>query len=622
MRSRLRRLAGHLGIVEVVGLAIVLLLLLLAAFGPALFGDWADRVDVAESMQGPSPEHLLGTDRLGRDVLARTLVATRPSIFLALLATLAGASAGVALGALAAVLGPRASRLVGSAITILVAFPPLLLAIFFAVIFGIGATGSVLAIGAAFAPGFARLTQTLAASVAGREYVLQARLLGKSRAYVIVRHVLPNIGEPLLVYGTTHLGIAILALAGLGFLGFGVQPPQFDWGSLLSQGLQMFYVLPSVALGPAVAIAVAGLSFNLVGEKLSDLLAGRRTRRGVRVEPEPIEPEEPSQDDFVLDVRGLRVTYPVAGVITTPVRDVSFRLRTGERLGVVGETGSGKSVTSRAIAQLVDEPGRVAARRLDFLGTDLLTASSEEIGGRLAVVFQDPGGAFNPALRVGTQIREPAQAHLGLAKDVAAQLSVEMLRAVAISEPERRYRQFQHEFSGGMKQRAAIAAGLVARPRLLIADEPTTALDVTVQEQILRLILAVQEETRAALILVSHDIAVVSQVCDRIVVMYAGFLVEDGPTQELLDAPAHPYTAALLPAAPHMDTDRSRALPVIGGRVPGPDVVLPGCYFADRCPGVRQKCRDERPPLTETTAGHRVACWFPLSDREEDKCTG
>jgi peptide/nickel transport system permease protein len=609
---------------------LVAVFVVLAIAAPTLWREAASRTDVAIANLGPSAEHLLGTDSLGRDVAARTLVATRSSLVLAVLATAVGGGVGVTLGLLSAVVGRRAGRVLGGAINVLIAFPALLLAIFFAVVFGIGSTGSVLAVGAAFAPGFARLTQTLAASVASLEYVQAARILGRGRAYIMTRHILPNVAEPIILYAAMHLGTAILALSGLSFLGLGVQPPAYDWGRLLTEGLARIYTTPVVALAPCLAIVLAGVTFNLAGERLSDAVAGRDPRRApVRdpAEPAVTSPESAPesttnpQDDSapVLEVAGLQVQYPSPAGMTAPVRDVSFEVRRSEVVGIVGESGSGKSLTALAIAQLVDEPGIVRADRLRFLDVDLRgprRAVTQALGARLAMVFQDPGEALNPAIRVGTHLREPAEVHLGIARPDAHTRALEALRAVAIPEPERRYRQYQHEFSGGMKQRASIAVGLMGEPRLLIADEPTTALDVTVQRQILRLLLAVRTEEDASVLLISHDIAVVSEVCDRVLVMYAGFVVEEADTDTLLATPAHPYTAVLLAASPHMDMGREQRLPTVAGRVPGPEATLPGCYFAPRCPRADERCGAERPPLEPLRPSQKVACWHPLRPGE------
>ncbi|WP_432843175.1 dipeptide/oligopeptide/nickel ABC transporter permease/ATP-binding protein [Dactylosporangium sp. CA-092794] len=624
-----RRSAGRLA-AGAVPLILLLGFVFLCVAAPSIWGDRAAANNIAQAGQGMSAAHWAGTDDLGRDIFARTLVATRNSLVLAVLATLVGGAVGVALG-LVSGSSRRLGRFVGAVISVLLAFPAMLLSIFFAVLFGIGSVGSVLAVGAAFIPGFARITQTLTASVVGREYVDAARVLGKRPASIALRHILPNIAEPILLYATIHIGTAILSLAGLSFLGLGLQPPSFDWGRLLSDGLTRVYISPGAALAPAVAIVLAGLTFNMFGEWLSDLVAGR-AGAARRVVPAPVPAADgaapaPARGGHLLDVRHLRVTYAGhRGAVSTPVRDVSFTLAPGETMGIVGESGSGKSMTTSAIAQLVDGTGVVDAQTLRFLDVDLLAPdrhSDKVLGRSMSMVFQDPGEALNPAVKIGTHLLEPAVIHLGDPKRVARGKALEALRAVAIDDPARRYRQHQHELSGGMKQRVCIAIGLMGEPKLLIADEPTTALDVTVQRQILRLISRVGRETGAAMLFISHDVAVVAEVCDRVLVMYAGFVVEDAPTAALLAGPAHPYTALLVAASPTMTIDTTAPLPTLDGRMPPADVELPGCYFADRCPRADATCTARRPPLLDIGApgdGHRAACWHPLvgADRAAD----
>ncbi|MEV4089666.1 ABC transporter permease, partial [Nonomuraea fuscirosea] len=249
----------------VAGAVIVAAMAVLAVVGPPIWGDEAVRIDAAAILQGASPGHPLGTDNLGRDLLARVLVAGRYSLLLALAATAIGSVAGIVLGTLPSVLPRRAARLATGTVNALVAFPGLLLAMFTAVVTGLGARGAVLGIGAAIAPGFARLTQTLAATVANADYVSAARMLGVPRRRILTRHVLPNIAEPLILNLTQALGGALLGLAGMSFLGLGVQPPDFDWGRLLFDGFPRIYVTPEVALGPAAAVALAGIGFNLLG---------------------------------------------------------------------------------------------------------------------------------------------------------------------------------------------------------------------------------------------------------------------------------------------------------------------------------------------------------------------
>ncbi|MCP2243878.1 dipeptide/oligopeptide/nickel ABC transporter permease/ATP-binding protein [Lentzea aerocolonigenes] len=579
------------------------LLVALAVFAPILWGDRAAAIDTDALQQGPSSAHLLGTDQLGRDIFYRVLVATRLTLGLALLATVIGVTGGLLLGSAPSVLPRWAARIVTSAVNIAVAFPGLLLALFFAVIFGTGTVGAVLAIAFAITPSFARLTQTLTASVSGRDFVKAARVCGVGRFRLLVRHVLPNIAEPLVINATMAAGTALMAVAGLSFLGIGVQAPSYDWGRLLGEGLNRIYLSPAPALGPAIAVVVAGLAFNLFGEAAASL-AGRRQQQ--RQEPVTHESVVDTSAGGLLTVRNLHVTFP-GGV--RAVRGVSFTVQDGEMVGVVGESGSGKSLTALAVSRLVEHPGVVSADRLEFNGTPLARTSDRELGTGLAMVFQDPMTSFNPALRIGRQVAEVSEVHQGLSRRAAFAKAVDRLRAVRIPEADRRARQYPHEFSGGMRQRAMIAMGLMGEPRLVIADEPTTALDVTVQREVLRLLARIRAERSAAVLLISHDITVVAQTCDRVLVMYAGRIVEELPTSELFTSARHPYTTALLAAVPDLDTDRDAPLAVIPGRPPEPGEIARGCPFAPRCPVAEQKCRLEEPSLVSVDEGHQVACW-------------
>lgn len=598
--------------------------LLLAIIAPPLWSHAASKIDVAAASQGSTAAHPLGTDVLGRDLLHRVLVATRLSVLLAVIASLLGAAVGIPIGVLPALVGRRLGRLITSAISLAVAFPTLLLAIFVASIVGLGARGAVIGIAAAVAPYFARLSQTLAASVAGADYVAAARVLGLGRLRLTVRHVLPNVAEPLLLTLMLTMGDALLALAGLSFLGVGVQPPSYDWGGMLTEGLNRIYVTPIVVVGPAVAIILAALGFNLLGETLAKKAARRDgtlprklPKSAVVVPPEQRERLEEAEDDGrgkVLDVRGLTVAFPGGSV---PVRDVSITVEPGEIVGIVGESGSGKTLTAMAIADLLPARAQATSERQLLFGRDLRSlgkAGRRQLLGRsLAIVYQDPMASLNPALRVGRQLGEVAEVHEGLSRREARRRSVERLRSVRIGSPDRRARNYPHELSGGMRQRVMIAMGLMGTPQLIIADEPTTALDVTVQQQILKLLDDVGASTGAAAILISHDIAVVSQLCQRVLVMYAGRVVEELDVPTLVRQPAHPYTAALVASVPTMESDRARPLVSIPGRAVGPFDHSPGCPFAPRCPAASDRCRSELPVLRPLESGHRVACWHPNS---------
>jgi len=608
---------------------LLLLVLLLAVFAPLLWSEQADTIDTDSVLQGASGQHWVGTDNLGRDLFLRVLVATRLSIGLALLATLIAVVVGLVLGTAPLLLGRRAGRLVVAGVDIAVAFPGLLLAIFFAVIFGVGMTGAVLAIAFAGAPAFARLTHTLAAGVAERDFVAAARIAGVGRLRLLLRHVLPNIGEPLVVNATIGAGGALLSFAGLSFLGLGVQAPSYDWGRLLQDGLSGIYIHPEAALAPGVAIVVAGLAFNLFGEAVAkgiglttSLSSGQAVRGAARPDrevAEVVDDGRPATDPgraegrTVLDVQDLSVTFPGPAGPVRPVRGVSFRIGRGEAVGVVGESGSGKSLTALAIARLVERPGEVTAERLEFMGTDVLAGTDRThrrlLGTAFAMVFQDPMTSFNPTRRIGRQLAEVAEQHQGMSRKIALARAVDRLRAVRVPAAERRAHQYPHEFSGGMRQRAMIGMGLMGEPKLIVADEPTTALDVTVQRQVLDLLESVRTADDVALLLISHDVAVVAQVCDRVLVMYAGRVVEDLPAAELGTAARHPYTRALVATVPDMHVDLDRPLPVIPGRPVDPAHQPPGCAYAPRCPLASARCTEEDPALVDDGTGRRVACW-------------
>ncbi|WP_335980811.1 dipeptide/oligopeptide/nickel ABC transporter permease/ATP-binding protein [Streptomyces sp. CA2R106] len=587
-------------------------LAVLALIGPPVWGAAADRVDPSAVLQGPSAHHPFGTDGLGRDLLARVLTAARPSLLLALAAVLLGAGAGVLLGAGSAVLGRRGRRLTAGLVTLLLAFPALLVAMFLAVVLGAGSTGAVLALAAAGAPGFARLAQTLAAAVAGTDHLAAARVLGLRRGRLLCRHVLPHIAEPLLLSATTAAGTSLVALSGLSFLGLGVQPPGYDWGLLLSQGLDRIYADPLPALAPGLAVLYAALAFQLLGE----VLAGSAARRGPapRVPAPPPAPSGPAQDGLVLQVEDLSVELPTPHGPIRPVRGVSLTVRPGEAVGLVGESGAGKSLTALAVADLLPYGARVSRRTLRLRGADLAAMAPKErdrhLATGLAMVFQNPASALNPALRIGTQLTEAVRAHRGASRAQAAAQAAEALRRVAL--PPALMRSRPHQLSGGQRQRVMIAAALMTRPGLIIADEPTTALDVTVQRQIIGLLTGIRRETSTAVLFVSHDIALVGGACDRVLVMYAGAVVEELPAGRLADGTRHPYTRALVGSVPDLAADRGRPLPVIEGAPPDPLAPAPGCPFEPRCPRRRARCAEQEPPLADVDAGHRVACWHPV----------
>ena len=315
----------------------------------------------------------------------------------------------------------------------------------------------------------------------------------------------------------------------------------------------------------------------------------------------------------LLEVRDLKTYFATDEGEFRAVNGVSFSLEAGRTLGIVGESGCGKSVTSLSIMGLVPRPpGRIAGGEIMFDGVDLLklppAAMRELRGNKLSMIFQEPMTSLNPAFTVGDQIVEGILRHRGGSRADAKARAIEMLRRVRISSPELRFSEYPHRLSGGMRQRAMIAMALACEPRLLIADEPTTALDVTIQAQILDLMRALRAETGTAIILITHDLGVIAEIADDVAVMYAGRIVEHAPVDALFAEPQHPYTIGLLGSIPKLNVEQDR-LAVIEGQVPNPQEPVSGCPFHPRCPFAVEQCRRELPPLTDVTPGHQAACW-------------
>jgi peptide/nickel transport system permease protein len=564
----LRRLPASLrspqGIAAYVGLALVILTTI---FGPIVFGDLASERNIPERQLGASLAHVFGTDDLGRDIFARVVVATRLSVLLTLGATFISVVGGVLLGVIAVLLPPFLRRLVAGLIDILLSFPWLLLALFFSVIYGTTATGAMLAVGFAGIPVFARLTSTLSASVAGSDYVRAAGMLGSSPMRTTFRHVLPNILPPLLVNTAAHASVTLLSFAALSFLGLGVQAPEYDWGRLLNEGSKRIYIDPMAAIGPGIAVVLVGVVFALFGEVFSQSPSRRRPPKAVRRRRSTDEVAEVTDATAVLDMSDLRVAFPGRdGEMVERVHGVSLLVRPGETVGIVGESGSGKSVTASAVAGLLGPDALVTSERLLFREIDMSAVPNaverRRLGLEQAMIFQDPLTSLNPSLTIGRQLREASEVHAKVGRAETLRRAVDKLNLVRIPDAERRLGQLPHELSGGMRQRAMIAMGLMGNPRMIIADEPTTALDVTVQRQVMRALRDAQNATGAAILFISHDIALVSGFCDRIVVMRDGRVVEE-LAADSLDKAQHPYTRGLIECVPDMNTDRTTALPVI-----------------------------------------------------------
>lgn len=535
----------------VVGLVMTAVVVLVAVFAPMFLTDKATALS-SDAGVGSEPGHLLGTDSLGRDMLARTLVATRLTVLMALAATVIAGVAGIAIG-IGVWLAPRRIRELGlRAIEFAVSYPTLLVAIMIAAILGQSVTTVIIAIGIANIAGFARLTANLAAGLSQRDFVSTARLVGVPPHRLAIRHILPNMAEPMLILLTQTLAGALVEISGLSFVGLGSQNPSFDFGTLLQDALGRLGTNPVLVIGPAFALFFTSLAALFVGDGLAAAANPRSVGTRARLERAAAPADAPQpRASALLTASNITVTHARTG--RELVRDVSFHIDRGEILGIVGESGSGKSLTASVVSRLVSEGLTATASRLSLGDTDLIgKVSPTELATRIGLVYQDPGTSLNPALTLGSQFSDVLTTHQGLSRKAARDRVAAGFRSVLLPDPEGRLKQFPHELSGGMKQRAMISSAMSTEPDLLIADEPTTALDVTVQREVLSIIKRMNTEVGTAVLFISHDIGVVRRLCDRVLVMKDGRVVEEitSPDRLTVDSVSHPYTKQLLAATP------------------------------------------------------------------------
>ncbi|MBL8690219.1 MAG: dipeptide/oligopeptide/nickel ABC transporter permease/ATP-binding protein [Rhodospirillaceae bacterium] len=505
-------------------------------------------------------------------------------------------------------------------VDVILCFPPILLALLVVTLLGPGAATLILVLSVLYVPGFARVAYAEVLSARSNDYVEAVRALGAPTGRILLRTVLPNIAGPVLVQFSLAVAAAVVVESGLSFLGLGVVPPAPSWGLMIRGARATMEQAPLMLLWPCAALTLTILAMNLLCDALRDWVDPRTPARRPRLRlvdrllPGLLPPAEP-KPETVLDVSGLTVEIETPLGAIKPVEDVSLSVRAGETVALVGESGSGKSLTATAVMGLLPPAARPAAGAAWFGDRDLLRLSEPELrrlrGGAVAMVFQDPMSSLNPVHRAGDQVAEAIRAHQEVSVADAKARALDLFRRVGIADPERRLNAYPHELSGGMRQRVMIAMALANRPRLLIADEPTTALDVTVQAQILDLLAELKRETGTALIFITHSLAVVAEIADRVTVMYAGQVVEQGPVAQVFGTPLHPYTRALLGAVHESD-----AAPVgIPGVVPQPHAFPTGCRFAPRCAHAIAACSAAPPPLEEAAEGRLVRCirWTDLA---------
>ena len=658
--SRTSRVLIVAGAVVTVGFAVVALLApLLAPYGQAAHD--------APQLARPSLDHLFGTTNDRFDVLSRVIFGARLAFQVVLASTAFALIIGVPLGLISGYTGGKLDRVLVLVMDALYAFPSLLLAIVVAFALqrwiGPGVPAAALSISVIYIPQYFRVVRNHTLAVREEPFVDAARAMGAPRSVIIGRYVAANVLQSVPVIFTVNAADAVLTLAGLGFLGQGPGLRTAEWGFDISRAITDVGIgawWTSLFPGLAIIALVAGMS--LLGEGINDILnprlraagmspeglipgvdaeagglhqppvdqaealadpeadsppvedAGKELPRIIRAVPQDAMMTAPVRsDDAALRVEDLSVTYRSQRGAVRAVEGVTLAVGAGESVGLVGESGCGKSTLGRAVLGVLpavaERSGRIVLDGID-LSADA-EAWRRARGDELSLVFQDPATRLDPLQRVESHFVELIRAHRpGTSKADAARRGREALAAVGV--PPTRARQYPHEFSGGMRQRIMIALAVVLEPRVLVADEPTTSLDVLVEAQILDLLIDLRSRLGLAVVLITHNLGIVAETCDRVAVMYAGRIVEEGPVRSVFNAARHPYTQALLSAVITLETEAPAAVPGAPPDLAGP---LPGCPFAPRCPLAMAVCHEVAPRLTMVGSAHTAACHlYPGAD--------
>jgi peptide/nickel transport system permease protein len=650
---------SRLPAVTTAALAVLAAVGLIALLAPFLAGD---PLATGVPATPPDAEHWFGTDRAGRDVFARVVHGARSSLLIGLGATAVAVLAGAVLGSLAATSRKVVGEGVMRVLDVVMSFPGIALAAVLVAVFGRHLPVLVLTIAFLYVPQLTRVVRANVLAQYGEDYVAAERVIGAPRRYILVRHVAINCAAPILVFATVLVADAIIFEASLSFIGAGIQDPAPSWGNVMAYGRQI--VLSGgwwATFFPGLAILITVLALNLLAEGLADAWAAPRTVRRNAPDPaaavspaaaggsaatgsavpaaapatavpetaEPGSAPETGTDaalarlaaaaaareprvaplspgaETLLSVRDLTIRFPQRYGDVPVVQSVSFDVRAGETLGLVGESGCGKSLTSLAIMGLLPRGAQVTGR-IEYGGRDILALPPRPrraiSGPEIAMVYQDAMSSLNPSVLIGAQLRQ-------LTRRGGTRTPAELLELVGL-DPARTLRSYPHEVSGGQRQRVLIAMALSRSPRLLVADEPTTALDVTVQAQVVELLSRLRDELGFAMVLVSHDLGLVGELVHRIAVMYAGQLAEAGTTPALLSGVRHHYARGLLGSVLSLEAGAAR-LHQVPGVVPAPRDFGPGCRFAGRCAAATEVCRASRPELDGDPYVHAHACFHP-----------
>ena len=564
--------------------------------------------------------HILGTDHLGRDLLSRLLWGTQLSLAVGFAAAFIAATFGSILGAIAGFYGQKTDNIIMRFIDMLMAFPYILLALAIVAALGPGLFNALIAVALVNIPFFARNIRGVTVTLANKEFIEAARLSGMSNLRILIVEIFPNLLPMIVIAMSTTVGWMILETAGLSFLGLGSQPPQADLGSMLGEARSALITNPHTSFVPGIMIFCIVIGINLFGDGVRDAL-DPRLKKGSLIRPLPQTIYEggdtqPQPSTKLLSVQNLSTQFHVNQDVYQSSNDVSFEIQEGECLGLIGESGSGKSVTALSVTSLVaSPPGVIKKGSVNYKNQNLLALPYEKLrsirGNKISYIFQDPLTTLHPLHTIGDQLLEALQAHDSkLSASESISKSKELLKSVQIPNPDNVWDVYPHQLSGGMRQRVCIAMALINDPELIIADEPTTALDVTVQAQILNILNSLRKERKLSILFISHDFGVISQLCDRVIVMYAGSIVEEGPVKNIMQQAAHPYTSELIKCVPQL-SNKEHALHSIPGNPPSLNQLPEGCAFANRCQYKQDQCQKGSVPVSSKD-NRSYKCFYPV----------
>lgn len=577
-QSIVRRIAASP--MAAVSLGVLVLIVLAVIFAPLLTRYDPNAGDISRALLPPGAEHWLGTDSAGRDVFSRLVYGGRVTLGGAGLALAIAMAIGVTTGLFAGYFGGKLDSSVDWVNNLIIALPNIMILLAVRAVWGNNVWLSMTIFGILMAPGFHRLVRAIVSGVRNELYVDAARVSGLGLGRILGRHVLVAIRAPIIIYAALAAVVVIGVQAGLDFLGLGnVTVP--TWGTMLNEALVNLYVAPGLMLWPGIALGVVNAALILFGNSLRDALEDRpsaKVRKGRRAAGKAKGDVVPAKTanagtnvaatsddvpaDSVLLVRDLQVGYPSESGYKAVVKGISFGVRKGEILGLVGESGSGKTQTAWSILGLLPTGGRIMGGHVEIAGRAVAGLSKKErravLGKSVAYIPQEPMSNLDPSFRIGFQLVEPLRKQLGLSKAAATEKALAMLARVGIADPQRTFDSYPHQISGGMAQRVLIAGAVACDPAVLIADEPTTALDVTVQAEVLDLLRELQQGKGMAVVLVTHNFGVVADLCDRVAVMKLGRIVEQNTVAELFAAPQDPYTRMLLDSGLENKTPRTR----------------------------------------------------------------